>query len=572
MIILSNYANWTPVTYANLSAPHITPTNLNKNEEALTNITSELNSYNATSMKQALDYGIENNVKEIHNFENISDFTTTGTMSLGQATSSGVISGIGGITMQSNTASASSIGVYDNITSIDLTAYPSGASASISDYIVLCFNVSDSTVFTTLLLRLGDDDSNCYYKYMSLSTGWNFYKAKKSDFGTDGTPSGWDDITFVRIYVSTKNNSQSDYIILNKLYLIRRISDTTIPSSLMVNDGSGNYNTNMYLTGDEYIVMYYDKKIGKKGLHNARPYPYDKVVIMNDVNSFSFKCEMYSKIDYYGGTILWYIDYNNWASIAIENDLTIYEYINGSGSYVVVGTLSSNIEAGDRMELWIDKTADNIIRARLEVDGMKPVYAEYACSFASTLGGDLAITHDNVNQYYFLTDYVASNNPSIPLSNWSKAINIIVTKYYDQSLSSSTTLQNDNELFIKLPSNSLFEVELVLIYSCTSVTLDMKVAWSASGDYELFSDGRSIIATGSDTTSYTDINAYMNSYALPTAITVGTAATGELPHFEKILIKTGDSGCKLQLQLAKHAVSATPLQIDKGSYIKAIKL
>ena len=286
---MSNYANWTPVTYVNNSAPHLTTINLNKNETALTSIMGELNSYNNTSLKQALDYGIENNVKEIHNFENISDFTTNGDMSLDQVKSSDVICGIGGIAMQSNVTSASSIGVYDNITSIDLTAYPSGASASTSDYITLCFYVSDSTVFTTLLLRLGDDDSNCYYKYISLSTGWNFYSAKKSDFGTDGSPSGWDDITFVRIYVSTKNNSQLDYIILNKLYLIRRISDTTIPSSLIVNDGEGNYDTNMYLEGNEYIVTYFDKKIGKKGLHNARPYSYDKVVIMSNVNCFSFK-------------------------------------------------------------------------------------------------------------------------------------------------------------------------------------------------------------------------------------------------------------------------------------------
>ena len=569
---MSNYANWTPVTYVNNSAPHLTTINLNKNETALTSIMGELNSYNNTSLKQALDYGIENNVKEIHNFENISDFTTNGDMSLDQVKSSDVICGIGGIAMQSNVTSASSIGVYDNITSIDLTAYPSGASASTSDYITLCFYVSDSTVFTTLLLRLGDDDSNCYYKYISLSTGWNFYSAKKSDFGTDGSPSGWDDITFVRIYVSTKNNSQLDYIILNKLYLIRRISDTTIPSSLIVNDGEGNYDTNMYLEGNEYIVTYFDKKIGKKGLHNARPYSYDKVVIMGNVNCFSFKCEMYSKIDYYGGTIIWHIDYNNWISISIENDLTIYEYINGSGSYVAVGSLSGNIESGDRMELWIDKTADNIIRARLEVDGMKPVYAEAVSSFSSTLGGDLGITHDNANQYYFITDYVASSNPSIPLSNWSKSTNIMVTKYYDEALILSTTLQNDNELIIKLPSNSLFEVELVLIYSCSNTTPGMKVAWSASGDYELFSDGRVIIATDVNSTSYQDIALYMNNYALATSVAIGTIGSGELPYYEKILIKTGDSGCKLQLQWAQNNISTTIIQVDKGSYIKARKL
>ena len=148
----------------------------------------------------------------------------------------------------------------------------------------------------------------------------------------------------------------------------------------------------------------------------------------------------------------------------------------------------------------------------------------------------------------------------------------MVTKYYDEALILSTTLQNDNELIIKLPSNSLFEVELVLIYSCSNTTPGMKVAWSASGDYELFSDGRVIIATDVNSTSYQDIALYMNNYALATPVAIGTIGSGELPYYEKILIKTGDSGCKLQLQWAQNNISTTIIQVDKGSYIKARKL
>ena len=118
----------------------------------------------------------------------------------------------------------------------------------------------------------------------------------------------------------------------------------------------------------------------------------------------------------------------------------------------------------------------------------------------------------------------------------------------------------------------MFEVELVLIYSSGSATPDLKVAWSVSGDYEVFSDGRVTISAATGTTVYTDCALQMNNYALATSVLMGTVATGEMPHYEKILIKTGDGGCTLQMQWAQNTSDATAMQVDKGSYIKAIKL
>ena len=64
----------------------------------------------------------------------------------------------------------------------------------------------------------------------------------------------------------------------------------------------------------------------------------------------------------------------------------------------------------------------------------------------------------------------------------------------------------------------------------------------------------------------------MNNYALASDVTAGTAVTGEYPHFERILIKTGEGGCTLQLRWAQNTSDGTATQVDKGSYIMAYKL
>jgi hypothetical protein len=563
---MSNFANWTENTFVIGGVPAINDTNLNKNETALTDIMDELNYSHSINSKNMLDYGIENNVREIHNFENSSDFASSGTITLSTVKYTDVLFGIGGVKMLDSDASSGTLEITDTITSVDCTTYPSGATEGSDDYVTFAFYMSDSTKFSSLLLRIGTDSSNCYYKFCSYSTGWNLYHITKSSFGTDGSPSGWDDITFVGIYAPTTASAQNEYIICNKLYQVRKVAG--LASAFIVNDGSGNYDESPWIGNETYTITYFDKKIGKKGFQYTWESPYDMVKIMDDVNSFSFKCEMYSKIDSYGGSILWYIDSSNYIRVDVYDDLLIKANVAGAGvATMATGSISGTVSTGDRMMLWIDKTSDNIIRARLEIDGQAPVYAEWANTISATESGKVGFITGYNNQYYFVTDFTISNNNAIPLPTTSKSMPIMVVKNYDETVTSSTTLQNDDELFIKLPSNTLFEVQLVLVYSSTSATPDIKVAWSASGDYTVFNDGRVFLNyyAGASTIQ-------MNNYALTSNASAGTAVTGEYPHFERILIKTGDGGCTLQLQWAQNTSNGTATQVDKGSYIIAYKL
>lgn len=567
---MSNFADWTETTFVNGSSPYINEGNLNKNETALTDVMGELNYSNSISSHNMLDYAIENNVREIHNFENSSDFASAGTITLSTVKYDDVLFGIGGVKMLDSDASSGTLEITDTITSVDCTTYPSGAAEGADDNIVFAFYMSDSTKFSSLLLRIGTDASNCYYKFCSFQTGWNLYHIDKSTFGTDGTPSGWDDITFVAVYAATTASAQNEYVICNKLYMVRQVSGIAAP--FIVNDGAGNYDESPWIGNDTYSVAYFDKKIGKKGFQYAWESTSDIIEIMDDVNSFSFKCEMYSKIDGYGGSVIWYVDASNYIRIDLHDDLKIYEYESGSGSYVATGSISGTISTGDRMMLWIDKTSDNIIRARLEVDGQAPVYAEWAITISATSSGNVGFTTGASNQYYFVTDFVISNNNAIPLPTTSKSLPIMVVKHYDETVTSSTSLQNDDELIIKLPSNSLFEVQLVLIYSSTSLTPDIKIDWSTSGNYTVFSDGRVIISSNIASTVTSDITLQMNNYALATDVPAGTYVSGEVPHYERILIQTGNGGCTLQLRWSQNTSNATATQVDKGSYIMAYKL
>ncbi|MGD9152455.1 MAG: hypothetical protein PVG30_02195 [Gammaproteobacteria bacterium] len=568
---MSNFANWTETTFVNGTTPPINDTNLNKNEEALTNIMGELNYSNSINSYNMLDYAIENNVKEIHNFENHSDFGTSGTITASTVKYTDVLCGIGGVKMLENDNSSGVITIDDTIATIDLTVYPSGAAEGSDDKILLIVYISDHSYISSIKIRLGNNSSNYYYAtWSTTASGWIMLHINKSAFDTTGSPSGWNSISYVYIDATTTANAQDEFIIVNKLCMIRDVSGIT--SSFIVNDGSGNYDESPWIGNDTYTLVYFDKKIGKKGFFYAWEEPTDMIEIMNDVNSFSFKCEMYSKIDTYGGSVIWYIDSSNYIRIDIHDDLKIYENVSGSGSYVATGSLSGSIETGDRMMLWIDKTPDNVIRARLEVDGMKPVYAEYAITLSAIESGDVGFTTGANNQYFFVTDFTISNNNMIPLITDGKSVPINVIKYYDETVVESTTTQNDDELFIKLPSNSLFEVQLVLIYSSSSDTPNLKTQWSVSGDYEVFHDGKVFIGASTNTAYMSDVSLYMNNYLLTSTVSIGALASGEMPYYERSIIKTGDSGCILQFKWSQSTSDETAIQVDKGSYIIAFKL
>lgn len=53
------------------------------------------------------------------------------------------------------------------------------------------------------------------------------------------------------------------------------------------------------------------------------------------------------------------------------------------------------------------------------------------------------------------------------------------TKLVDESVISSTTLQNDNELFAAIAANTVYQLDLALLVTeATGTTADLKIAWT----------------------------------------------------------------------------------------------
>lgn len=138
-------------------------------------------------------------------------------------------------------------------------------------------------------------------------------------------------------------------------------------------------------------------------------------------------------------------------------------------------------------------------------------------------------------------------------------------KTADESVTSSTTLQNDDALFLELAANTTYQVILQLAYNGgTQGSSDLKLAWSApSGATARFaafwrdtSGANHQGVTDLTTVSALGTNGTSNDYSL---LLTGT-------------IITGSAGGTLQVQWAQNTSSATPTTVRANSSLTATQL
>ncbi len=138
-----------------------------------------------------------------------------------------------------------------------------------------------------------------------------------------------------------------------------------------------------------------------------------------------------------------------------------------------------------------------------------------------------------------------------------------VRKPNDQSIASNTTLQNDSDLSLTLLGNKTYIVEGVVFASTSSVSPDLKIAFTAPIGSSLsvgFLGAAGTVANGGELealgVSSGRITLVKNK-SMPIIIrgTVTTNATGNL-----------------RLQWAQFVSNPTPVVIGKGSYLKLIEI
>lgn len=573
-----NFANWTEITFVNGTTPAINAVNLNNIESAITGVMNELNYSNGFNFKQYLDYAIENGVKDIKAFNNFIEWATHGTCTRENVYTGLKMNGLGiKITETDNTAST--IGISDTISSVDCTIFPSYAPSSDDDYVSFIFYVSDSTKISDIVWRIGTDVSNFYYINAGRNAGWNYRLRSKSSFATVGTPAGWDNITFIQVYCSTATNAINEYIIFNSLKLVRaNLAESTL-NPFYMNDGTAavpldsDYNIEFPIVSTCDTIAYYDEKLHKKGMMYAYGSPYGTFEILCTVNSFSFRCEVYAKADDDVITLLWEIDATNYIKVdVVGSDMKIVESVAGTVTTVVTAVLDDFIDFDDRMELWVDKTPNNILRARLSVDGQRPIYAEWETSFGATVAGCVSIDTPITGSNYFITEFVVGHNQNSLPAFMGEGLTLFKRKLSAEYRTSTTAYTADTELWVKLPANSLFQIEARLSIN-GGLAGDFKSLWTYDGTISQKSK-RSVVALSTTITTGQSSGGLMRNITsnLGNGIQSGIDDTQSVPVVEIFLIWTGEEGGKITLTWAQFVSSATATYLDTSSYIIAKKL
>jgi hypothetical protein len=572
---MANFSDYTKLTYVNSTSPAINATNLNKNEDSLELIMDELNYAHGWTFKNVLSYCYNMSTRCIEKFFDLSDgWTFTGTVNEYDILFVNEIKiGKSGIRMEETDASSGTLEMYKTLTTIDCTSYPGGTTSYDNDYIVMIFHLSDATKFSNVQIRLGNNAANFYYYNMTYATGHNVRLIRKSVFSVGSGSPSWSTISYINIRVITTASATGEYITMQGVFLTRRDAVITESTPWFFDDGQGNMSDKPYINNALSSLVYYDDYCNKMCYQlleeNTSP-AFDD--IMCDVNSFAIKLEAYCKYDGFGPAVIWYIDASNYFIVEVDsNALNFYEYVGASGSNVATQTLDITIVPNDRMELFIEKTSDNVIRASLNTDGQRSVFQDYETSFSTTAQGCVGFVNSASGMHYTITDMVIGYSQA-SLPNFLGSLELGIYKYQNEYLNNSTTVQNDNALLLKLPPNTTFEIFLNIIALSSSDVPDIKVKWILTNDYEVITY-RSSIGPPTSVSNVSDTQLKNGYYDFSTEIPYGIDGTANESYiFERCVLTTGNDGLKIQIRWAQNTSSGTETCVRKGSYIRARKI
>ena len=141
-----------------------------------------------------------------------------------------------------------------------------------------------------------------------------------------------------------------------------------------------------------------------------------------------------------------------------------------------------------------------------------------------------------------------------------------VTKSADESVTSSTTLQDDDDLLLAVGTNEIWVVELVLIVK-SNAAADFKWAWTDPAS------ATSIRWTIYRNTSGTLVADFGDATASALAVSMASATVPyPVPMHEIVVIETAGTSGNLQLQWAQNTSDGTATQVLKGSHLRALQI
>jgi hypothetical protein len=140
-----------------------------------------------------------------------------------------------------------------------------------------------------------------------------------------------------------------------------------------------------------------------------------------------------------------------------------------------------------------------------------------------------------------------------------------VTKSVTETVTNSTTLQNDDELFLSVEANATYEVELWLLHS-SGTTGDFKGGWTAPSGATFAWGVHGVSGASVSTVGATEVNFQIRTLA--ESIQLGGAnLSGTAAYLRGTLVTSSTAGT-LQFQFAQQVSDAAATQVRNGSVLK----
>lgn len=142
----------------------------------------------------------------------------------------------------------------------------------------------------------------------------------------------------------------------------------------------------------------------------------------------------------------------------------------------------------------------------------------------------------------------------------------VIKKAATESVTSSTTLQNDNDFSVTLDAGKVYRIEIYLSIGGATAG-DIKFAWAVTGGVAQYTS-RHAVGPTIGVADITNTSMRAGVHNLSTSVPVGVEATAG-SHQENFLVETTTSGTSgtLTLQWAQNTSNATASTVGASSYM-----
>ena len=142
-----------------------------------------------------------------------------------------------------------------------------------------------------------------------------------------------------------------------------------------------------------------------------------------------------------------------------------------------------------------------------------------------------------------------------------------IKKAATESVTSSTTLQNDDDFVVTLAANQIYKISLHVVATGAAAG-DIKIAWAVTSTVTAktnrHSDGPGTSTTDSGNSAAQRAS---GAHGLTTSVTYGTDGTNGSKIVEDFLIDGGASGGTLTMQWAQNTSSGTATTVNSNSFL-----